>query len=120
VQPLNESLAPSIVCIQENPKVQVSDFLQVLQTGFSRHGIATEVFTGDVPQTCEYVLTYTALRSWDLTPYLSHAELHLSRNGRSVARAEYHLRGKGGFSLMKYQGTKKKMDPVIDQLLEAY
>jgi len=29
------------------------------------------------------------------------------------------LKGAGGFSLMKWQGTKTKMDPVIDELLSG-
>jgi hypothetical protein len=29
----------------------------------------------------------------------------------------YHLKGGGGLSVMKWQGTASKMDPVIDELL---
>ena len=112
------SLSIKHVCIQENPKVWVSDFLAVLREGFDRHGISTNVYSGTKPENCEYVLTYTALQSWDVVTYLSHAELWLERNGQQVASAEYHLVGKGGLSLMKWQGTKTKMDPVIDDLLQ--
>lgn len=55
-----------------------------------------------------------------MSPYLSHAELRLEKGGHRIAYAEYHLRGKGGLSLSKWQGTKTKMDPVIDQLLADY
>lgn len=106
------------VCIQENPKVWVSDFLSVLRDGFDRHGISTSVYSGTKPENCDYVLTYTALQSWDFVPYLSHAELWLEKDGRQIGYAEFHLVGKGGFSLMKWQGTKTKMDPVIDELLQ--
>jgi hypothetical protein len=85
-----------------------------------RH-VSTQVYTGDAPAGCDVILTYTALRSWDFAPYLSHAELHLkTRDGAEIASAEYHLVGKGGYSLMKWQGTKTKMDPVVDELLKAY
>ena len=107
-------------CIQENPKVLVEDFVPVLRDGLSRHGISSEVYTGTAPPHCEFLLTYTALRRWDFAPYMSHAELRLETEGRQVAFAEYHLRGGGGFSLMKWQRTKAKMDPVIDELLAAY
>ena len=40
-----------------------------------------------------------------------------AESGRQVAYAEYHLKGKGGYSMMKWQGVKTKMDPVMDQLL---
>jgi hypothetical protein len=62
-------------------------------------------------------LTYTALRSWDFKPYLSHAELRLWKGGRQIGYAEYHLNGGGGLDLGKWRGTKAKMDPVIDKLL---
>ncbi len=117
VQSVDTSLPMLHVCIQRNTLVEVSDFLAVLQEGFERHGIGTEIYNANRPRRCEYVLMYTALRSWDLKTYLSHAELRLLRSGQEIASADYHLRGKGGLSLMKFAGTKKKMDPVIDKLL---
>jgi hypothetical protein len=117
VQSVDTSLPLLHVCIQRNHAVEVSDFLPVLQEGFERHGIGTEIYNGNRPRRCEYVLTYTALRSWDVKTYLSHAELRLLRAGQQIAFAEYHLRVKGGLSLMKFAGTKSKMDPVIDELL---
>jgi hypothetical protein len=121
VRPLAAQLRPQQVCIEENPAVIVPGFLDVLRSGFARHGIATRVFSGSVPPAdCEYVLEYTALQSWDFVPYLAHAELRLERRGVIVADAEYHLVGSGGFSLMKWQSPKAKMDPVIDELLAAH
>lgn len=111
---------PSSVCIEENPKVKVRDFVPVLQEGFFRHGIATQLYAQIPRPECPYVLTYTARRTWDMAPYLSSAELAILGPRRQiVAKANYHLRGKGGLSLMKWQGTKSKMDPVIDELLSV-
>ena len=98
--------------------MQVNDFIPVLRDGFDRHGIATEVYSGQKPEKCEYILTYTALRSWDFSPYLSHAELRIEKDGRQIAYAEYHLKGKGGLSLTKWASTREKMDPVIDELFK--
>lgn len=120
VTPVPRLEVPPQVCIEENPKVIVADFLPVVRDGFSRHGILTEVVAAPAPERCEYVLTYTALQSWDFATYLSVAQLTLTRRGQTVATADYHLIGKGGFSLMKWQGTKTKMDPVLDQLLQNY
>lgn len=117
VQPVARESRLQQVCIQRNPKVEVSDFLMVLQAGFSRHNIKTRLFDGAKPDDCEYVLNYTARRTWDIVPYLSQAELTLTRNMEQVGYAQYHLRGRGGFSLMKWQGTASKIDPVIDRLL---
>ncbi|MBW2540650.1 MAG: hypothetical protein JRF15_01045 [Deltaproteobacteria bacterium] len=120
VQPVEPAARLEHVCIQENPKVWVKDFLPVLQAGFHRHGISSEVFLAKVPDHCEFIVTYTARQTWDFATYLSHAEVRIDRDGRKIAFAEYHLKGKGGFSLMKWQRTKTKMDPVIDELLSAY
>lgn len=107
------------VCIVENPRVEVTDFVDVLRDGFSRHNIPTSVVSADAAKSCEVTLTYTALRHWDLKPYLSHAELRMWRNGVQIGSAEYHLNGGGGFDMAKWAGTKAKMDPVIDQLLQS-
>ncbi len=104
---------------EQNPAVQVADFVEVIRARLSYHGIRTDVFSGAASARCQYVLTYTALRSWDLTPYMSHAEVYLSHDGRQVAAGTFHLRGKGGYALTKYDSTKKTMDPVIDQLIGA-
>lgn len=106
------------VCIEANSKVLVEDFVPVLQAGFARHGISTQVHRSIARGQCSHIVTYTARRSWDGAPYLSSAEIRvLDTQRRTLASADYHLRGKGGLSLMKWQGTKTKMDPVIDQLL---
>lgn len=105
------------VCIQDNPKVQVIDFVPVVQEGFERHGISSEIVSGKMPTHCEYILTYSARRTWDIVTYLSQAELSLKRSGREVASANYHLRNKGGLALNKWKGTKAKIDPVMDELL---
>jgi hypothetical protein len=43
--------------------------------------------------------------------------LWLEKDGRQIGYGEYHLIGKGGLSLMKWEETKTKMDPMIDALL---
>ncbi len=62
VRPLEFTPQARSICIQENAKVIVSDFLPVLREGLSRHKIASHVFQGRPPKACELVLTYTALR----------------------------------------------------------
>lgn len=117
VRPIASGERLQNVCIVNNPKVIVSDFVPVLRDGFNRHDISTSVVDEAQSRSCETTLTYTALRSWDLKPYLSHAELRLWRDGKQIGSADYHLNGGGGFDLGKWRGTKAKMDPVIDKLL---
>jgi hypothetical protein len=117
VTPLDPRAGVDQVCIQENPQVLVTDFVPVVEAGFARHGIETELFSGPKPEHCQYVLIYSALKSWDFVTYLSKAELRLERRGTQIAYAEYRLRGAGGVAPIKFAGTKAKMDPVIDELL---
>jgi hypothetical protein len=120
VEPVPASEGLRNVCIERNPEVIIDDFLDVLRVGFLRHGIESEVVEQPAPERCEFVLRYTALRSWDIATFLSHAELYLERSGRPIAHAIYHLRAKGGYALTKYQSTRKKMNRVIDELLAQY
>jgi hypothetical protein len=119
VRPVSSKEQISQVVIRKNPKVAVADFLDVLISGFQRHGIATRVISDDAELKDEYVVNYVAYRNWDMAPYLTDATISIDRNGRRVAEGQYHLKGKGGLSLMKWQGTKTKMDPVIDQMLSG-
>jgi len=55
---------------------------------------------------------------YELSCAITHqAELWLEKDGRQIGYVEYHLIGKGGLSLMKWEGIKTKMDPVLDELL---
>lgn len=120
VKPVDSSVAMKRVCIHTNPAVRVSDFVMVMQDGFQRHGIAAEVYDGEPPASCTYRVDYTALRSWDFKPYLSHAEIRITDHGRLVASATYHLNGKGGLDMGKWKGTKAKIGPVMDRLLANF
>ena len=90
----------------------------MLESGFIRHGIETEIYEGSTPAHCEYVVTYIAGRSWDITPFMNHAELRLTNNGKTIGIATY--RHGGGFGLNKWASTETKMTPVIDELLSDF
>ncbi len=121
IESVPKDVAMDHVCIGENPKVVVDDFLTILRAGFRRHGISTRMHTGAPPADCEFTLSYDARQSWDMVSYLSHAELRLEHRGDQIAYATYHLRGRGGYALYsKWKSTASKMNPVIDKLLKAY
>ena len=121
IKKLDASHQVTHVYIRENPKVKVPDFVEVVREGFSNHGISTEMIPPEKPSPQDaYIMTYTARRSWDFARYLSIAQLDIEQNGEMVAQAKYWLRGKGGFSLFKWQGVRTKMMPVIDELLADY
>lgn len=106
------------ICIVNNPKVLVTDFVPVVQQRLQHHGIVSRVVEGSEASACAYQLHYSAKRSWDFTPYMSWAELKLYQNEVLIANAEYKLVGKGGLSLTKWlrKSVETKMTPVIDQL----
>ncbi len=116
VEPLKTSSTQ--MCIQENPDVQVEDFLSVVERGFARHGISTRRIQQSTDNACPMVITYTARRSWSVVTYLSLAELSIrDAQGQLLASAYYRFRGRGMLAVKKYQSTETKMTPVIDQLL---
>lgn len=115
VQPVSSQERIEHVCIERNPRVTIGDFIPVMQEGFRNHGITSSVVQS--PADCRYTSTYTARRTWDITTYLSQAQIDIQRDGRTIATAHYHLRGKGGLSLNKWAGTRTKILPVMEQLL---
>jgi hypothetical protein len=120
VRPVNNALEIKHVCITDGQQMCLDGrMIGVIREGFERHGITTQVYTGDLPSQCEYNLSYMCEVTWDFVTYMKHAELRLYRGNAQTGYAEYHLKGAGGFSLMKWQGTKTKMDPVIDELLSG-
>jgi hypothetical protein len=108
------------VLVRENPKVSMAGFLPYVRKNFESRGIPTRVIKESDAAGDAYVVTYTALRSWDLTTYLSQAEFWIHHRSDLVGHAEYHLRGKGGLALTKFQHVETKLDPVFDELLVHY
>lgn len=116
VKPIPADSLIEHICIQANPRVTIRDFVSVMQEGFTNHGITSQYVTGSLPSGCEYSATYTARRSWDLATYLTEAQIDVLRDGRQIASANYHMKGKGGLSPTKWAGTRSKILPVIDEL----
>jgi len=120
VEPMSGASKIEHACIQENPKVIREDMLPTVQKGFKNHGIRTTVYRDALPESCEYIVTYTATQTWDMAMVLKDAEIWIHKSGEQVGYGNYHLKGGGGFSLMKWQGAEKKILPMIDELLTGY
>ena len=117
VQPIGANHRVENICIIQNPRVTVPDFVPVMQEGFSKHGITSEFVTNRAGGNCQYTATYNARRSWDFATYLSVAQISVQRNGQQIANANYHLRNKGGFALNKWASVRSKILPVMEELL---
>ena len=121
IRPVDTQLQIKQVCIKDCQKECFDEqMVDTIRDGFKRHGITTTVNSDESDSQCEYHLSYYCERTWDMAMYMNHAELRLYQGEAQIGYAEYHLRGKGGFSLMKFKSTKEKIDPVIDQLLSGY
>ena len=113
VRPLKYSPEMKSVTVVRNPKVRVSDFLNVMEDEFGARGIPVVMAPADhVAQDGEYVVTYDARQSWDFTTYLADANVRIRKDNLLLGQGHYHHRG-GSLSLSpwKWQGTKKKMSP---------
>ena len=116
VSKVNASKYPiNLMCIEENPAVQVDDILSVIEQSIRKRNIRTLVYKKTAPAQCEYTLWYTAFRGWDLAPFMNRAEIRLSLRGETIGTANY--RHAGGFALNKWAGTETKLQPVLDELL---
>ena len=117
VEPVGSNFRPESICIVENPRVDVKGFLPVVQKRIEHHGYPTRVVRNANAIGCEYLLSYIAMKNWDFAWYLHYAVLILEKNNEPVARAEYKLKAKGGYSLAKWKSTGSKIEPVVDELL---
>jgi hypothetical protein len=115
--------SPSKVCLEENPEVKLPDLLPLIEEGFQRHGIATEIYD-EIPESCEFYVKYTATRRWDFVAFLSDARIAMYRRGKLIGFAERvgtrGVFGGGGTSPDKWASTKSKIDLLMDRLLEAF
>lgn len=120
VSPMSPNVVLTRVAIIKNPKVKVADFTSVLKKGFEKHGILAEIYHepyGELKS--DFTVTYTALRDWDIAPYMTYAEISIRQNGRQIAHGEYRHRGGGNsLSLLKWRGTKSKIYPLLDEMLK--
>ncbi len=114
VQTLHES--PELVCIQNNPKVIVKDFLPAVINEFQSRGIETYVYDGHIPpDDCNYIMTYTARRAWDMTLFMHTADIYINNTkGELVAKAHYDCGS--GLNMNKYKSTETKVNMMMQDL----
>lgn len=106
------------ICIIKNPKVIIDGFEDSIVRSFARYNIKAEVYPENAkPLFCETTMQYTALRTWDIVPYLSYARLSILKDGQFASEAEFKLRGNGGMAFNKWRSTDTKIDELVDQLM---
>lgn len=108
------------VCVIHNPLVAMKNFDQAVVNSFSKHGVQAIVYpTAKDASVCETTMNYTALRSWDLVPYMTYAELNLLKNDQPVSQAIFRLRANGGIAPSKWRSTESKINLLVDRLLKT-
>lgn len=115
VNPAPKSEKLEEVCIVKNPRVKYEEAVSVIRDSFSNHGISTSVVDSD--KECPVVLTYTARRSWHFASYLGRFELHLWKEGKKIASAEYAQRH---WDPTKWGNTRGRMEAVVNNMLAEY
>lgn len=116
VEPVSQAYKVSHLCIEENTRIIYPSFVRGLQNVFTQHGVTTQLYSGSLPAGCDYYMTYSAIQSYDMKMFLSHAELNLFKGPQRIGTAQYHLLAEGGFALNKWDSIESKLDPVIGQL----
>jgi hypothetical protein len=123
VQPISYSTPISEICILENPKVIVSDVLPVIQENISKHGLRSNLYH-EIPKSCTHVLEYVAYQRWDMTTFMSEANIKLYQENKLIGSVDYKtptgLFGAGGINPAKWESTKSKLDPLLDELFKNY
>ncbi|WP_019867194.1 hypothetical protein [Methylovulum miyakonense] len=110
--PATETIAQ--LCIKENPKVFMEDFLPEVRQQIEEHGIKTGLLSPD--SICNYVLSYDAQWSWDwfwtFSVYLSMAEFSVTKDNHQIGMASYTA-SLGPSAIGK---TKNKIRPLLIEL----
>lgn len=122
VEPLAYDANLKGVVVVDNPKVRDGHFVPVLERAFNAHGFRVRYGTAVDVRQDEAAVTYSALRSWDIVPYLTDADVVISKDGVQKASGHYHHNGRN-WSLdvfTKWRGDGYKMAGVYDQLLVNY
>ena len=122
VRALNYDPEMKQVTVIQNPKVLVADFVNVLEDAFADRGIKVKYGPSNYSAAPgEYTVDYSARQSWDFTTYLSDANVNVRKDNALLGRGHYHhIGGSCSYSLFKWQGTKKKMTPLYDELFKNY
>ncbi|WFP50271.1 hypothetical protein PL263_19530 [Methylomonas sp. EFPC3] len=114
IEPVPATETISRLCIKENPKTYMEDFLPEVRAQLAEHAIETELLGqgGD----CPYTMSYEAQWSWDwfwtFSVYLSLAEFSVNKDGRQIGMASYNA----SLGPSAVGRTKNKIRPLLIEL----
>lgn len=126
IKPVTVDHKIETICINNNPAV-FNEFLEILKIEFSYYGIKTKIFNNNgfinewpdtVSRQCDYILTYVAKRSWDLTLFCRSIELHVYHRKTEIASVVWSVAN--SLNLNKYNSTGNKIRKILKELLINY
>ena len=107
----------SELCIIENTDVR-EGFLKEYQSVLSSKGIPNRLVSeNSVPESCEWTSTYIARWTWDLSLYMSYAEIKVFHNGSLDGEAKYDST-KGGANMSKFIDAEPKIRELVNELMQ--
>lgn len=105
------------LCIIENPDVR-EGFLREYTSALSSKGIPYIVVSeASVPESCEWTSTYIARWTWDLSLYMSYAEIKVFHKGSLDGEAKYDSTN-GGANMSKFIDAEPKIRELVEQLIQ--
>lgn len=107
----------SQICIQQNDQVDPSkEYLNIINNRFIENGIKTEIYQQQKPKQCKYSLTYNIQQKWDVTSFISQADLYLFDDGLQVHTTRFKVNST--FELDKWSGAKSKLEKLVDDIIQ--
>ena len=114
VEPVPATETISQLCIQENKKVFMDDFLPEVRRQIEERNIKTEIQNPE--SQCKYIMTYDAQWSWDwfwtFSVYLSMAEFSVIKDNHQIGMASYTA----NLGPSAIGQTKNKIRPLLIEL----
>ncbi len=107
----------SELCIIENTEVR-EGFLKEFRSSLSSKGIPHRVVSEtSVPESCEWTSTYVARWSWDMSLYMSYAEIKVFHNGSLDGEAVYDSTS-GSANMSKFIDAEPKIRELVNELMK--
>jgi hypothetical protein len=119
---INQSVEPSavaedaVICIIEDADVR-EGFLEELTKVLDEKNVNHRVVDKQAALDCEWTMTYLGRWTWDLSLYMSYAEIKVFHNGQLDGQAVYDST-KGGFNLNKFIDAEPKIRELVDELMQ--
>lgn len=106
------------ICIENNPKVKINRFQEMLINRLESYRIQTQVFNFPYkPVRCEFTLNYDAIEDYDSGFFIRDATLKLyNQAGQRIGLSEYRVY-RESVDVTKHQENKIKINRLVDGLL---